>query len=91
MPDVVVITRIPFLRVEQLKAQATQQSERIEYLKARGEGLENRNTELERLLASATVAAGLQEQFVVDVMKRLVDVGKRQLETTTASSTPEGN
>ncbi|MFH7043934.1 DNA-binding protein [Paucibacter sp. JuS9] len=60
--------------VDDLRAQALQASQQYETLRARSGELEQRNAELERLLAAANASAQSQEQLVREVLSRISQV-----------------
>lgn len=61
--------------VEQLRAQAGHQAERLDELRTRNQTLEQRNTELVSEVAAAKATAGAQEQLVASVLARLPIAG----------------
>lgn len=60
--------------VEDLRAQALQAGQQYETLRARSSELEQRNGELERLLAAANASAQSKEQLVQEVLSRISQV-----------------
>jgi len=60
--------------VEDLRTQALQAGQQYETLQARSSELEQRNGELERLLAAATASAQSKEQLVQEVISRISQV-----------------
>ena len=57
--------------VEQLRAQASQQAERMDELRARDQMLEARNTELVGEVAAAKATTAAKEDLVASVLARL--------------------
>jgi chromosome segregation ATPase len=63
--------------VEQLRAQADQQAERLDELRTRNRELEQRNTELVGEVAAANAATSAKEQLVASVLARLPIAGAK--------------